>query len=71
MSRKIVQRRRTSLQILEKHLEVDADQEVQDADQKVPDADQEVPDVNQGKDFLEPFVLFLPCDFYLVLSLYL
>ena len=47
MSQKIVQKRR--LQILEKHLEIDADQEVRDADQEVQDAD-------QGKDFLEPFV---------------
>ena len=49
MSQKIVQRR---LQILEKRLDLDADQEVQDADL-------EVQDVDQGKDFLEPFVLFL------------
>ena len=42
MSQKIVQKRR--LQILEKHLEIDADQEVRDADQEVQDADQEVQD---------------------------
>ena len=62
MSQKIVQR--PSLQILEKLLDLDADQEVRDAGQ-------EVRDVNQGKDFLEPFVLFLLWVFYLVLSLYL
>ena len=48
MSQKIVQKRR--LQILEKHLEIDADQEVRDADQEVQDADLEVQDADQGKD---------------------
>ena len=38
MSQKIVQKRR--LQILEKHLEIDADPEVRDAVQEVQDADQ-------------------------------
>ena len=47
MSQKIVQKRR--LQILEKHLEIDADPEVQDADQGVRDADQEVQAADQGK----------------------
>ena len=46
MSQKIVQR--PSLQILEKLLDLDADQEVRDAGQ-------EVRDVNQGKDFFRTF----------------
>ena len=48
MSQKIVQRRR--LQILEKHLEIDADPEVRDVDQEVQDADLEVQDADPGKD---------------------
>jgi hypothetical protein len=47
MSQRIVQ----SLRILEKHFDLDADQEVQYADWEARGADQEVRDDNQGKYF--------------------
>ena len=61
MSQKIVQKIRIVQKILEKHLDLDADQEVRDAVQEVRDADQEVRDAGQGKDRFRTLFLYHFC----------